>query len=51
MIKNIIELLNIDPFLSASKEVQIAKGINTLPKGLKGVREQVIRSKNLKNKK
>lgn len=48
MIKNIIEILSIDPFFNASKEVQIAKGINTLPKGLKGVREQIKRQ--LKNK-
>jgi|TARA_R100001480_G_scaffold43442_2_gene56416 hypothetical protein len=48
MIKNIIEILSIDPFFNASKEVQIAKGINTLPKNFKGVREQIKRQ--LKNK-
>ena len=49
MIKNIIDILAIDPFLSESKSILIAKGINTLPKDFKGVREQIKRQ--LKNKK
>tara|TARA_R100001460_G_scaffold97618_1_gene140233 strand:- start:144 stop:290 length:147 start_codon:yes stop_codon:yes gene_type:complete len=48
MIKNIIDILTIDPFFNASKEVQIAKGINSIPKNFKGVREQIKRQ--IKNK-
>ena len=51
MIKNIIAALTIDPFLSESKSIQIAKGINALPVGFKEVREQVIRTRNLNKKK
>lgn len=49
MIKNIIDALALDPFLSESKSIQIAKGINTLPKDFKGAREQIKRQ--LKNRK
>ena len=47
MIKNLIDVLAIDPFFNESKSIQIAKGINTLPKDFKGVREQIKRQ--LKN--
>lgn len=48
MIKNIIDTLALDDFLSESKSIQIAKGINALPKDFKGVRKQIIRQ--LKNR-
>lgn len=48
MIKNLIDMLSTDAFLKASKNIQIAKGINTLPKGFKEVREQIIRQLNNK---
>lgn len=49
MIKDIIDLLQTDEFKNGSKDVQIAKGINSIPKTpIEAIKQakQVLRLKN-----
>lgn len=45
MIKNIIELLGRDKYLNGCKDIQIAKGLNEIPKSFREILTQVKRSK------
>ena len=50
MLKNIIDLLQIDDFIEESYNIQIAKGLYAMPKGFKEAwkqkkREQVIKKR------
>ena len=48
MIRQIIELLNSDEYIDACHDIQIAKGINKVPKKFKEILTQVKRAKTLK---
>ena len=43
MIQLIIQLLALDEFYGVSKNIDIAKGVNKLPKGIKGIYKQAKR--------
>jgi hypothetical protein len=50
MLKNIIDLLQIDDFIEESYNIQVAKGLYAMPKGIKEIykqkkREQVIKKR------
>jgi len=50
MLKNIIDLLQIDDFIEGSYNIQVAKGLYAMPKGIKETykqkkREQVIKKR------
>ena len=51
MLKNIIDLLQVDDFIDESYNIQIAKGLYAMPKGFKGGWKQKKREINLKKKK
>ena len=51
MLKHIIDLLQVDDFIKADYNVQIAKGLYAMPKGFKQGWKQVKREINLKKKK
>lgn len=51
MLKNIIDLLQIDEFIEESYNIQIAKGLYAMPKGFKEAWKQKKREINLKKKK
>jgi hypothetical protein len=48
MLKNIIDLLQIDDFLEESYNIQVAKGLHAIPKGFKEAWKQKKREKNIK---
>jgi hypothetical protein len=48
MLKNIIDLLQIDDFIEESYNIQIAKGLYAMPKGFKQGWKQVKREIHLK---
>tara|TARA_R100001509_G_scaffold153396_1_gene114243 strand:- start:1588 stop:1776 length:189 start_codon:yes stop_codon:yes gene_type:complete len=50
MLKHIIDLLQIDDFYEASHDVQIAKGLYNIEKGIKGIYKQKKRMQILKQK-
>ena len=50
MLKNIIDLLQIDDFYEGNHDVQIAKGLYNLEKGIKGIFKQKKRMHILKKK-
>lgn len=45
MIQLIIQLLALDEFYGVSKNIDIAKGVNALPKGIKEIYKQAKRRK------
>lgn len=45
MIQLIIQLLAIDDYFGVSRNIDIAKGKNALPKGIKGIYKQAKRRK------
>jgi len=54
MLKHIIDLLQIDEFYEGSHDVQIAKGLYNIEKGVKGIykqkkRMQILKQKNSEN--
>lgn len=51
MLKNIIDLLQIDDFIKESHNIQIAKGLYAMPKGFKEGWKQVKRELHLKKNK
>lgn len=51
MLKNIIDLLQIDDFMEGSYNIQVAKGLYAMPKGFKEGWKQVKREIYLKKKK
>ena len=51
MLKHIIDLLQVDDFIKADYNVQIAKGMYAMPKGFKEAWKQKKREINLKKKK
>ena len=51
MLKNIIDLLQIDDFIDESYNIQVAKGLYAMPKGFKEGWKQIKRQQNLKKKK
>ena len=51
MLKNIIDLLQIDDFIEESYNIQIAKGLYSMPKGIREAWKQKKREINLKKKK
>jgi|TARA_R110000824_G_scaffold12068_2_gene53079 hypothetical protein len=51
MLKNIIDLLQIDDFIDESYNIQVAKGLYAMPKGFKEGWKQKKRERNLKKKK
>jgi hypothetical protein len=48
MLKNIIDLLQIDDFLEESYNIQVAKGLYAMPKGFKEGWKQIKREQHLK---
>jgi hypothetical protein len=50
MLKNIIDLLQIDDFYDGNHDVQVAKGLYNLEKGIKGIFKQEKRMAILKKK-
>ena len=50
MLKNIIDLLQIDDFYDGNHDVQVAKGLYNLEKGIKGIFKQQKRMAILKKK-
>ncbi len=50
MLKNIIDLLQIDDFYEGNHDVQVAKGLYNLEKGIKGIYRQKKRMQILKKK-
>ena len=50
MLKNIIDLLQIDDFYDGNHDVQVAKGLYNLEKGIKGIFKQEKRMDILKKK-
>jgi len=50
MLKNIIDLLQIDDFYEGNHDVQIAKGLYNLETGIKGIYKQKKRMQILKKK-
>ena len=50
MLKNIIDLLQIDEFYEGSHDVQIAKGLYNFEKGIKGIYKQKKRMQILKKR-
>ena len=50
MLKNIIDLLQIDDFYDGNHDVQVAKGLYNLEKGIKGIFKQQKRMHILKKK-
>ena len=51
MLKNIIDLLQIDDFLEESYNIQVAKGLYAKPKGFKEAWKQKKREQHLKKQK
>jgi hypothetical protein len=51
LFKIIIELLQLDNYIKGSEHIQIAKGINSLPKGPREIMIQVRREIHIRNKK
>ena len=51
MLKNIIDLLQIDDFIDESYNIHVAKGLYAMPKGFKEGWKQKKRERNLKKKK
>jgi len=54
MLKNIIDLLQIDDFYKGNHDVQVAKGLYNLEKGIKGIykqkkRMQILKKENSEN--
>ena len=50
MLKNIIDLLQIDDFYEGNHDVQVAKGLYNLERGIKGIYKQKKRMQILKKK-
>ncbi|ANS02987.1 hypothetical protein [uncultured Mediterranean phage uvDeep-CGR1-KM17-C101] len=50
MLKNIIDLLQIDDFLEESYNIQVAKGLYAMPKGFKETYKQKKREQVLKKR-
>jgi len=50
MLKNIIDLLQIDDFYEGNHDVQVAKGLYNLETGIKGIYKQKKRMQILKKK-
>ena len=50
MLKNIIDLLQIDDFYDGNHDIQVAKGLYNLEKGIKGIFKQKKRMHILKKK-
>ena len=50
MLKNIIDLLQIDDFYEGNHDIQVAKGLYNLEKGIKGIFKQKKRMHILKKK-
>tara|TARA_R100000654_G_scaffold58690_1_gene85386 strand:- start:1622 stop:1807 length:186 start_codon:yes stop_codon:yes gene_type:complete len=50
MLKNIIDLLQIDDFYNGNHDVQVAKGLYNLETGMKGIYKQKKRMAILKKK-
>lgn len=48
MLKNIIDLLQLDDFLEESYNIQVAKGLYAMPKGFKQRWKQIKREQHLK---
>ena len=48
MIKNIIAMLQLDDFYNESENIQIAKGLNSMPTDIKGIWKVEKRRRNLK---
>ena len=48
MLKNIIDLLQIDDFIEESYNIQVAKGLYAMPKGFKETYKQKKREQMLK---
>ena len=51
MLKHIIDLLQIDDFIEESYNIQVAKGLYAMPKGLKEAWKQKKREQHLKKQK
>jgi len=51
MLKNIIDLLQLDDFLEESYNIQVAKGLYAMPKGFKEAWKQKKREQYLKKQK
>lgn len=51
LLKTIIELLQLDDFIEGSENIQIAKGVNSLPKGPREIVTQIKRENYIRNKK
>jgi hypothetical protein len=50
MLKSIIDLLQIDDFYEGNHDVQIAKGLYNLEKGIKGIYKQKKKNANSQKK-
>jgi len=50
MLKNIIDLLQIDDFIEESYNIQVAKGLYAMPKGVKETYNQKKREQVLKKR-
>ena len=50
MLKNIIDLLQLDDFLEESYNIQVAKGLYAMPKGFKEAYKQKKREQVLKKR-
>ena len=50
MLKNIIDLLQIDDFIQESYNIQVAKGLYAMPKGFKETYKQKKREQVLKKR-
>ena len=50
MLKNIIDLLQIDDFMEGSYNIQVAKGLYAMPKGFKETYKQKKREQVLKKR-
>jgi hypothetical protein len=50
MLKNIIDLLQIDDFIEESYNIQVAKGLYAMPKGFKETYKQKKREQVLKKR-
>jgi len=48
MLKNIIDLLQIDDFIQEGYNIQVAKGLYAMPKGLKEAWKQKKREQHIK---
>ena len=51
MLKNIIDLLQIDDFYDGNHDIQVAKGLYAMPKGFKEAWKQIKREQHLKKQK